>query len=84
MHPPEAQFGKAAPGIEYVHHIKTTQTSDQCGKARLGSEAVLNVVKKLYFLRYKLHFCGDRKQYGGDHRNTTDPQDHAQQVDHSG
>jgi len=34
----EAQSGKAALGIEYVHHIKTTPASDQCGKKRLGSE----------------------------------------------
>jgi len=49
MHPPEAQFGKAALGIEYVHHIKTTQASNQCGKARLGREAVLDVLKKFIF-----------------------------------
>lgn len=49
MHPPVTEFSKTAPGIKYVHHIKTTQASDQCCKACLGSEAVLNVLKNSIF-----------------------------------
>ncbi|MEE8151090.1 MAG: hypothetical protein V3T43_05180 [Nitrosomonadaceae bacterium] len=32
-----------------MHTIKTTQASNQCGKARLGSEAVFDVLKNSIF-----------------------------------
>jgi len=80
VQPPVSGGGEQRPAVHFIEHVKTAKARQKGGDASLQGEAPFNHFEKIDTFFRLFYLTDGWKQNGGNHGNTTNPENNAQDM----